>query len=349
MRASGGVLIVVVLSLAMAHAAYGGTVSYTRQEPDHVTPALAEVSYTDALGESNNVTTVQGSSAADPIAIRDAGALVLPSIPLPAVDVLRYCSFNLTSATCRTWLPGLGMTTTIYLSGGNDRANVGSQATYVDGGSGNDQLSVSGSAPANFHGGSGADVMSGGSGLKDGVNYWPYTVGVNVTLDGVANDGMPGEGDNVMPTIENVAGTGQSDHLVGNAGPNGLSGNGGQGDVLEGLGGNDRLFGGHLAEGGDGDDEFSGGRFVNGGDGNDRFTGLTSVTVVDGGAGNDTVEVGFSGGGATIGVGAGDDTVKRFSFSNNTPLTITCGDGIDTVQAFAVDNVAADCENVTII
>src|SRR5205085_821371 len=84
------------------------------------------------------------------------------------------------------------------------------------------------------------DVLTGEGGV-DTARYNLRTARVTVSLDGVANDGQTGEGDNVA--VENTVGGSGSDHLTGNAGANALSGGGGA-DVLNGKGGNDTLTGG---------------------------------------------------------------------------------------------------------
>jgi hypothetical protein len=65
-----------------------------------------------------------------------------------------------------------------------------------------------------------------------------------VTLDGVANDGEPGESDNVQFDVENVVGGGVEDTFTGSDGPNLLNGRAGE-DYLDGAGGaGDELIGG---------------------------------------------------------------------------------------------------------
>ncbi len=96
-------------------------------------------------------------------------------------------------------------------------------------------------------GGPGADQLSGGPG-RDAVSY--EGAGVDVTLDGVANDGAPGEGDNVLLDTEDAYGTDGPDKLTGNALDNTLDGNGGNDQIVGGPG-SDGLFGG------DGDDNIN--------------------------------------------------------------------------------------------
>jgi Ca2+-binding RTX toxin-like protein len=106
----------------------------------------------------------------------------------------------------------------------------------------------------------GADDVHGGRGI-DTATYDSHQNGVDVTLDGVANDGGPFEGDNVRNDVERVDGSNFADHLTGNDGPNRLFGFSGN-DVIRGMGGNDVLSGGAPAVGelpADGSDTLFGG------------------------------------------------------------------------------------------
>ena len=87
----------------------------------------------------------------------------------------------------------------------------------------------------------GADSMHGDGG-NDTVTYASRTPSVFVTIDGVANDGGGGEGDNVALTVENLVGSKSGDQLTGNDSANVLTGGPG-GDELDGLGGDDTLNG----------------------------------------------------------------------------------------------------------
>jgi Ca2+-binding RTX toxin-like protein len=91
-------------------------------------------------------------------------------------------------------------------------------------------------------GGPDADSMGGGPGL-DRADYSASGTGIDVTIDDVANDGIPAEGDNVTSTIENVLGGRFDDKIDGNSDPNGLSGGLGA-DLLRGFGGADLIAGG---------------------------------------------------------------------------------------------------------
>jgi Ca2+-binding RTX toxin-like protein len=118
------------------------------------------------------------------------------------------------------------------------------RANTIDGGPGADVLNGDDGADLFLERkfATGADVYNGGLG-QDLVSYGPRLGGVNVSLNGIADDGAPGELDNVGADVEDVSGGSGADTLVGNAGENVLFGNDGV-DHLSGLGSGDDLFGG---------------------------------------------------------------------------------------------------------
>jgi Ca2+-binding RTX toxin-like protein len=87
-----------------------------------------------------------------------------------------------------------------------------------------------------------ADTFLGGEGT-DRARYFSSTAGVRVDIDGVADDGRLGEGDNVRTDVEDVDGGQAGDTLVGDGDANRLSGQAGD-DALEGNAGPDVLSGG---------------------------------------------------------------------------------------------------------
>jgi Ca2+-binding RTX toxin-like protein len=159
------------------------------------------------------------------------------------------------------------------------------QYQAFDGGSGNDVLMGLGGPDdlacrtGTAFGGEGGDWLrpgpecesvSGGTG-RDEVFFLDASKGVNVTLDGVANDGEPTASLNVMTNIEIVTGSPFGDTLVGNDKRNVLNGGAGR-DDLSGAGGNDRLSGekgNDTLVGGLGDDVLLGGAGDDGLDGGD--------------------------------------------------------------------------------
>jgi Ca2+-binding RTX toxin-like protein len=113
-------------------------------------------------------------------------------------------------------------------------------ANTLLGGPGNDLVDAGGGDDA-LEGGAGPDDLIGGPGT-DGARY-PENAAQRISLDGVRDDGAPGEVDNVREDVENVSAGPGDDELIGN----------GAGNALDGGAGNDRI------DGGGGVDAFSGG------------------------------------------------------------------------------------------
>ena len=127
----------------------------------------------------------------------------------------------------------------------------------------------------------GRDTFDGGYGI-DEVEYWRRNDTVVVDNDGVADDGAPGEQDNVDTDVEWITGGWGDDTLTGDAGDNELDGAGGN-DTLNGLGGNDRLIGSDdddVLNGSTGDDTLLGNRWGVNGDGADTYNGGTGTDSV---------------------------------------------------------------------
>ena len=152
-------------------------------------------------------------------------------------------------------------------TGGDDvlAGTTGDDSIY--GRDGNDSLN-GGAGTDDLDGGRGADDLRGGTGT-DSASYGGRAAAVAVTLNEKADDGEPGEGDNVRRDVEAV---------YGGSGPDSLTGNS-SGNTLDGQGGNDKLTGGKGLDflfGGAGDDVI---------DSRDR----AGTDVVDCGPGNDRV------------------------------------------------------------
>jgi Ca2+-binding RTX toxin-like protein len=155
---------------------------------------------------------------------------------------------------------------------GNDLANVLDGCDGDDtllGYGGNDVFDAEDSGGCD--GTTGGDLIDGGMGV-DEVTYARRSAAVVVQLDGVANDGGPGEGDNLV-NVERVRGGEAGDTLVGSA----------RGEMLDGGPGNDYITG--L----DGDD------LLRGGPGDDGLYGGAGPDVLDGGDGFDFCSVGPDG------------------------------------------------------
>jgi Ca2+-binding RTX toxin-like protein len=167
-------------------------------------------------------------------------------------------------------LSGSGGNDTLRGENGDDNLRGGAGPDTVDGGDGNDIVDgaepdligadagddLSGGAGKDLllgedgndmlDGGTGPDVMDGGDGT-DTVSYDGRPDKVTVTLDGVANDGEGGEGDNVMPDVENIVGGTVGDDLWGDNSANRVDGGTGE-DYLNGNAGRDVLVGGNAPD-----------------------------------------------------------------------------------------------------
>jgi Ca2+-binding RTX toxin-like protein len=147
-------------------------------------------------------------------------------------------------------------------------------SSFLDGGPGDDQLN-GGPGFDSMFGNLGADDLVGG----DGFDFVEFTgnAGVDVTLDNVANDGEPGENDNVHDDVEEVFGTSFNDTMIGTTGDQTFDSFGGQ-DDLQGGPGNDSLGGGDGAD------------TIDGQAGNDFIQGGNDADDMSGGPGSDTAD-----------------------------------------------------------
>lgn len=151
-------------------------------------------------------------------------------------------------------IAALGGDDVISTLGGDDRVCAGDGSDSVDGGAGSDRLLGEAGHDTLKDGdpsctpGTGmfcavpnlyADALVGGSG-GDRADYSGRTVPVELSLDGAANDGEPGEGDSVGNDVEGAVGGSGDDRIVGDGLPNTLRGGAGT-DDLDGRGGADTL------------------------------------------------------------------------------------------------------------
>ena len=157
---------------------------------------------------------------------------------------------------------------TICALGGNDVVTGGLGADREFGGIGNDTFWPGAAAD-------GADLVDGQVGV-DVMHYGARTAPLTVTLNGFAGDGVAGEGDNVLSSVENVVGGSAGDRITGSAVANVLSGRVGN-DVLRGGAGNDSLAGGPGADALFGDAANDALNLVDGVRGNDRGDGGLGV------------------------------------------------------------------------
>jgi Ca2+-binding RTX toxin-like protein len=222
-----------------------------------------------------------------------------------------------------------------YLDGGdgNDEVDGGAGSDRVYGGAGNDTMwgdHYQDPAPDVIDGGTGYDNTQDWSTPSDLQNQ-PT---IDVTLDGVANDGRPGEGDNVVGVekfqlyvVGRLVGSDAAEDIniynPGNTGPSSLIGKGG----------NDRLIANDF------DDA------VDGGAGNDHVEGGMGNDTVTGGPGQDVIYGDATAASCTwysCKVPFGNDVIyARDGEVDN----VDCGIGTDKAIVDAGD-VVANCETV---
>ena len=218
--------------------------------------------------------------------------------------------------------------------GGNDEVSGDAGADVVRGGAGND--TVAGDAYQDPS----ADVIDGGEGY-DTIDEWTqpsedYNPAIALSLDGAANDGRPGENDNVTG-FESITSHASGTFIGSDAaekitvwaniasGPSTVKGNGGDDtltgwdydDAMDGGAGNDRI------EGGIGHDAITGGpgKDVLFGEGDGNYCGIYECKLP---FGNDTID-------------ARDGEADQ----------VDCGVGNDTAIVDALDTVA-NCEKVDV-
>ncbi len=268
---------------------------------------------TGVTGVSGGVLNVDGTSLADTITLTKVGSqykVVISNVNGKTTQLFAVAGINKVVITgdngddvitAGAGMPGVlmdgGKGNDMLIGGvGNDSLFGGAYADDGDDtllGYGGDDKLLGGVGNDRLDGGAGADWMSGGDGI-DIADYSKRTNDLDVSLDGVANDGaftaavisgppqviqITSEGDNVLVDVENVSGGSGNDLITGSALNNKLSG----------LAGVDTL------RGGDGDDTLNGGADfdeLEGGEGNDRFFAKDGVSDdVTGGNGNDTATV----------------------------------------------------------
>jgi hemolysin type calcium-binding protein len=216
--------------------------------------------FTAAAGERNDLSVAAGPGG--DVQFSDAGAPVIPRLlwcaPFPPGQALcdpdgdpratdgGGVSIDLGDGDDRAiirWVPGTdtrpGVLRVAGGAGDDHIENVANGFVRLDGGDGNDTLLTGPSAGAYLLGGAGADVMASTGGCCAIAGYDDHDrSGVRVTLDGRANDGAPGEGDDVRTS--GVTGSPGPDVITGDARANSLTGGGGA-DVIDGGGGDDSI------------------------------------------------------------------------------------------------------------
>lgn len=234
--------------------------------------------------------------------------------------------------------------TQVDLGDGNDSFQGGPTGDTVSGGPGDDSLwgfhgndtlaggegndSLEGTEPSGpVLEPNGADVLIGGPGFDRAGYGNPFggegrSGGTMISLDGLANDGAPGEGDNFASDLEHLVGGAGPDTIVGDEAANQIDGGFGN-DTLSGRGGNDTL------DGAPGDDQ------LNGESGDDSIEGGEGHDAVDGGSGMDAL-FGDNAECLFADCGTGNDRIQA---RDGVADTVGCGLGADVATVDGIDNV----------
>lgn len=254
---------------------------------------------------------------------------------------------------------GGGVHTFIHADEGSDRLSTGASSDYADPGPGADHVTTgdgidevvaAGASPDE------ADHLDLGPGYPDRAVYASALGPLELSLDGIANDGAAGEDDNLLEAEFVQGGAGDDlligshrrlqEELVGGAGADTIAGLEGD-DLLWAGDGDDRILGGPGADGIlglDGNDVAAGGPgpdrvWLDSGD--DRGTAGAGRDLISGGPGNDRVRGG----------GGPDRVYAGYPFSSVSNLVdrdrLDCGRGKDRAGADRRDRVRR-CERVKV-
>lgn len=265
-----------------------------------------------ALGQVLNVgvnATLTGTSGTDQVVTMGGNAITLRSI-----EGLISTAFNdtVTGSGGDDSITGMAGHDALLGASGNDTLDGGEGNDTLDGGDGNDRL-LGGANNDSLLGGVGNDTLIGGSGADRldgglGVNVATYETSVNIDLVTRSNSTGDASGDTYF-NIQTLMGSNFADTMVAGVGDDG-----------------NRITD---YQGGGGDDVFKGVDLI--------------VDKVDGGAGNDTLDLTHLSTGLTLDLsdsnyvsienvigGAGSDTITAATLT--TPTRLTGGDGHDALS-----------------
>jgi Ca2+-binding RTX toxin-like protein len=265
-------------------------------------------------------------------------------------------------------LSGQDGSDTLLGGGGADKVDGGSGTDFLDGGPGADTINAGEdgdtiAVPVD------GDVISGGPGA-DRIAFGPNND--RITLDGLANDGTPGQGANLSGDVETIEGAEGADTIVGDANASTFRGGPGA-DTLDGRTGPDTLEGGpdgddlrggvdvdrvsypedaaqivtlnDLADdgaAGERDNVHSDVENIAAGPGNDTVIGSAAANTLDGGAGDDELRGG--GGLDTLLGGPGDDDIHA---RDGLKDSVDCGPGGGSATVDTIDTVVG-CTHVEV-
>ena len=266
----------------------------------------------------------------------------------PAIEVLGGAgndNLKAIDANTRLTLDGGPGADVLRSEGGSDVLRGGPDADELIGGGGSDVL-LGGDGADELSGDDcaapGADVLDGGPGydtLTDWGDCGPNSDRrpVTVTVNGIADDGRPGEGDDVRDldvlalfVPATVIGTDGDESVAiyapADREPSSIQGRGGADDLRAGSGR-------ETIDGGAGDDR------IEGGFNHDTLTGGPGRDVIFG----DSTSGNCGGNGQSCTIPFGNDTIDA---RDGEADQVDCGAGQDTARVDARDTVAANCETV---
>ncbi len=283
------IILALIALAASASPASAAVITFDdRSSPEDNSPSIAIV-VSAKLGETNRITVRQVPGG---IAIDDAGA------PLTG-----QCEPTATGRICRG---DLFVGVDVYLGDGNDTLQQDVSGAVV-GGDGNDDIRVT-TGSFTLVGNEGADRIEATGTAVASVFYSGRTAPVSATINGVADDGEAGEGDNLIGAITGLTGGEGSDNLVAGPSTRFLVGNGGN-DILVGSTGRSDLLGGA---------------------GNDQLLGGNGSDFLTGGPGADFL--------------SGGDGLDEANYGGDAPLRLSIGDGANDGAAGEGDDIRSDVE-----
>jgi len=322
-RASSMAILMAGALGALSPAASAATVSLV--PGNEVGVAAVTLAYRAVPGEANRL-VVSDAPGGRTWTFHDAGAPIEPgSNCAVAADGAVVCT-----APAPTVAPVLTSFVVVDLGDGDDSAEIStphSGVSDLQAGPGNDVLRIrsgfvssasmgpgddlaqADAGGLSVQGGPGADVFRASRRASVQVGYFESATAVHVTTDGRANDGAPGEHDDVSPLVRTINGSAHGDVLDARGARTRVS--------IYGDGGDDRVFAspaGGLLEGGGGGDVLHGGKgrdFLIGDPGDDELLGGGGDDGLSGGAGHDLLVGGPGRDSFDIDNGAGDTVHAR--------------------------------------
>jgi Ca2+-binding RTX toxin-like protein len=335
------------LALFLPPLAHGGVATVTANT----------ISFDAGSGEQNHLFVLRAPNA---IRMLDTGAPITSGVGCVAVTSAEVVCPHSTPQRIDVALGDMddfvsvagGIGAALEGGDGNDTLEGGGGRDHLVAGAGNDVL-LGGGGRDLLDGGPGADSLDGGSGF-DRATYADRVNPVRLTIDGIANDGESGEGDDIHDSIEVITGGFADDTLIGGEEFDRLEGGPGNDTLVGGAGsssilggpGNDAMTvsaSGGFANGEAGDDHLTGSQFIDyffGGEGNDTLLGRGADDELEGGAGADLLR--GEGGRDSLNGGAGADVLRgergRDRISGGSGRDLLFG-GADVDSLFARDRL----------